>query len=193
MLVASLEHHEFPVQAYASAESFLDAYDPSQPGCLVLDLSMPDMNGLELQQELILRKLNIPIIFITGTADIPQAVQALKAGAVEFIEKPFRHEVLLRRIEDAFKLDIAMREEQSENISIQLKLDRLTDRETDVLRLLVSGTASLSSKEIARKLDISHRTVDHHRARIMEKTNSHSITELARMVDKAVIRVPTSK
>jgi len=193
MLVASLELHGYQVQDFESAKAFLDAYSSEQSGCLVLDLSMPTMNGLELQQELIKQSLTIPIIFITGTASIPQTVQALQAGAVDFLEKPFRHEILRQRIDKAFKTDQSLREKLSQHNSIHAKLARLTEREVDVLKLLVSGTASLSNKEIARELDISHRTVDHHRARIMEKTDAHSITELARMVDIAGLNSTTSE
>lgn len=193
MLVATLDHHGIQVQEFDSAEGFLEAYSYDQKGCLVLDLSMPNMSGLELQQELMDRNLSIPIIFITGTADIPQTVQALKAGAVDFLEKPFRHEVLIQRISEAFAKDEAMRDQELQNSSIKSKLARLTDREFEVLKLLVSGTASLSNKEIARELDISHRTVDHHRARIMEKSGAHSITELARMVDSAGIITSASE
>ena len=185
LLVASLEHHGLRVRAFDCAAAFLEAYSQEQAGCLVLDLSMPGMNGLELQQELIHRKLSIPIIFITGHADIPQTVRALKAGAVDFLEKPFRQEVLLERIDEAFSKDQKIRAEKSRDLSNQSRFARLTDREIEVLRLLVSGTASLSNKVVARKLDISHRTVDHHRARIMEKTGAHSITELARLAQLA--------
>ena len=185
LMLDSLEHHGFRVQAFDRAAAFLAAYNSEQAGCLVLDLSMPDMNGLELQQELIRRDVSIPIIFITGNADIPQTVQALKAGAVDFLEKPFRQEVLLQRIEEALSKDQKIRAEKNRNESIKSRFERLTARELDVLRLLVSGTASLSNKAIARKLDISHRTVDHHRARIMEKTGTHSITELARLAHQA--------
>lgn len=173
------------VETFESAQSFLDNYQADRSGCLVLDLRLPAMDGLELQQELAQRNMSIPIIFITGHGDIPHSVQALKAGAIDFLEKPFRQETLLQRIEEAFAEDQKLRAAKRQEDTMHSRFARLTDRERDVMRLLVSGPANPSSKEIARELSISHRTIDHHRARVMEKTGARSIAELVRMAHLA--------
>ena len=167
------------VRSFASAEAFLNSYDPDQPGCLLLDVRMPSMNGLELQSELLRRKISIPIIFISGHAGIPDSAKAFRAGAVDFLEKPFDNEILLERIEEAIKKDIANREQLIEHRKIQNRLNHLTVREQEVLTLIASGHPN---KEIARILDISHRTVEAHRARIMEKMHATGLANLMVMV-----------
>jgi two-component system response regulator FixJ len=163
------------VRSFESAEAFLNNYDPEQPGCLLLDVRMPSMSGLELQGELLKREIFIPIIFISGHAGIPDSAKAFRAGAVDFLEKPFDNEILLERIDEAIKKDIASREQFIEHREIQNRLDHLTLREQEVLSLIVRG---LSNKEIAKILDISNRTVEAHRASIMEKMQVKSFAEL---------------
>ena len=170
------------VRSFASAEAFLNNYDPEQPGCLLLDVRMPSMSGLELQDELLRREISIPIIFISGHAGIPDSAKAFRAGAVDFLEKPFDNEILLERIEEAIKKDIASREQRIEHRKIQNRLDHLTVREKEVLSLIVRGH---SNKEMARILDISNRTVEAHRASIMEKMQAESLAELMVMVTQS--------
>jgi two-component system, LuxR family, response regulator FixJ len=163
------------VRSFESAEAFLNNYDPEQPGCLLLDVRMPSMSGLELQGELLKREIFIPIIFISGHAGIPDSAKAFRAGAVDFLEKPFDNEILLERIDEAIKKDIVSREQFIEHREIQNRLDHLTLREQEVLSLIVRGHPN---KEIARILDISNRTVEAHRASIMEKMQVKSLAEL---------------
>jgi len=163
------------VRSFESAEAFLNNYDPEHPGCLLLDVRMPSMSGLELQGELLKREIFIPIIFISGHAGIPDSAKAFRAGAVDFLEKPFDNEILLERIDEAIKKDIASREQFIEHREIQNRLDHLTHREQEVLSLIVRGH---SNKEIAKILDISNRTVEAHRASIMEKMQVKSLAEL---------------
>ena len=163
------------VRSFESAEAFLNNYDPEHPGCLLLDVRMPSMSGLELQGELLKREIFIPIIFISGHAGIPDSAKAFRAGAVDFLEKPFDNEILLERIDEAIKKDIASREQFIEHREIQNRLDHLTHREQEVLSLIVRGH---SNKEIAKILVISNRTVEAHRASIMEKMQVKSLAEL---------------
>lgn len=173
-----LEISGFPVRAYPSATAFLDDYQESWPGCLLLDIGMPGMNGLELQQCLLEKNFKIPIIFLTGHGNVPQACKAFKAGAVDFVEKPFNEDKLLASIREAFEID---RQQRLMNRQVQEADDRfkrLTRREKEVFQYIVSG---LSNKEIARQLNISHRTIDVHRARVMEKMKANSLAELVTM------------
>jgi len=167
------------IRTFRAAEDFLNNYDPEKPGCLILDVRMPSMSGLELQDELLRREISIPIIFISGHSGIPDSAKAFRAGAVDFLEKPFDNEILLERIEEAIKKDIASREQLIEHREIQNRLDYLTVREQEVLSLMVRGH---SNKEMARMLDISNRTVEAHRASIMGKMHANSIAELMLMV-----------
>lgn len=177
-LPLALEKRGYQVDAYASAKEFLDNYLPHQAGCLVLDLSMPEMDGLELQDHLRKRAPDLPIIFITGHGNIPQSVQALRSGALDFLEKPFRQEALLSRIDEAFAGQKIKSDQRKDPAALREKAARLTDRETDVFRLLTRSETKLTNKEIARELDISHRTVEHHRARMMEKLEAATLPEL---------------
>lgn len=163
------------VRSYESAEDFLENYDPNQSGCLLLDVRMPSMSGLELQEELLKRNITLPIIFISGHADIPDSAKAFRAGAVDFLEKPFNNEILLKRIEEAIEKDITSREQLSEKQKILDRFNHLTAREKEVLTLIVT---SHSNKEAAKILDISNRTIDVHRAHIMEKMQAESLAEL---------------
>jgi FixJ family two-component response regulator len=182
-LSRALGKRGFEVVAFDSAGSFLNAYDPICSGCIVLDYGMPKMNGLELQEHLLKHGYAIPIIFITGHGGVPESVQAMKAGAIDFLEKPFRPEVLVERIKTAFDVDEKMRAIQEKALSARVKLKNLTARENEIVCMIVSNPANTASKEIGRSLDISPRTVDHHRARILEKTQCNSIVEL---VDLAI-------
>lgn len=163
------------IKSFDCATAFLDAYNPTIPGCLLLDVRMPIMDGLELQEVLIRRDISIPIIFISGNADIPDSAKAFRAGAVDFLEKPFDSKVLLERIAEAIKKDIEHRRKQIEKRKLQQRLNYLTEREKEVLCLIVS---SYSNKEAAKALDISKRTIDIHRAHIMEKMQAENITDL---------------
>jgi FixJ family two-component response regulator len=164
---------------YASAQEFLAAYQPSQPGCLVLDIRMPGMSGLELQQQLNLRGAVIPVIFMTGHGDIPMAVEAMQHGAFDFLQKPFRDQDLLDRIQRAIAKDAELRKSLGEHSRIRAHLDTLTAREREVLDLMTQGK---QNKSIAQDLGVSPRTVEIHRARVMEKMNAHSVAELVRMM-----------
>ena len=180
-LTRSLGKRGYVVEAYDSGEAFLAAYQPDQPSCLVLDVRMPGMSGLDLQEHLSERGFSIPIIFVTGHGDIPMSVRAIKEGAIEFLEKPYRVEVLLERIEEAIAIAAQSHDQQAANQAIKEGFARLTSRERDVMTLLVAGAADASNKVIARKLDISHRTVDDHRARIMAKMHARSLSDLVEM------------
>ena len=166
------------VDAFASAIEFLDAYRDDQPGCLVLDIRMPGMTGLELQEKLIERRSILPIIFITGHGDVPMAVEAMQAGAHGFIQKPFREQDLLDSINEALQKDAANRVALGELAAIRVRLASLTPREREVMDLVVHGKAN---KVIAGDLDLSQRTVEIHRARVMEKMEASSLAHLVRM------------
>lgn len=164
---------------FASAQEFLSSYDPSHPGCLVLDVRMPGMSGIELQQHLNLRGAVIPVIFITGHGDIPMAVEAMQQGAFDFLQKPFRDQDLIDRIQRALEKDRASRVELSERQRIRERRDSLTPREREVLELVTSGKPN---KVMAADLGLSQRTVEIHRARVMEKMGASSLAQLVRMV-----------
>lgn len=185
LLLDSLESRGMAVKAFDSAETFLDGADTRHGGCLLLDLELSGMGGLNLQSELNNRGISLPIIYITGCGDIPSTVEVLKAGTFDFLEKPCKQEVLFQRIDDALEEDFTVRSTINKN---QSRFARLTEREHEILMLLVSGSVDLSNKEIARKLDISHRTVEQLRARIMEKTQAQSITELAKLAKLVGLR-----
>ena len=180
-LALLLESNGLRVRCHPSAEAFLESYDAAEPGCLVLDVRMPAMSGLELQHELKRREIPIPIIFLSGHADVPMAARAFRAGAVDFLEKPFDAGELMSRIQDALDRDRRMREEALQRRHARACYERLTPREREVMALVVEGK---SNKEIARLLDVSHRTIDVHRARVMEKMGVRTLPQL---VDKAVL------
>lgn len=164
--------------ALASAREFLEAHDPTQPGCLVLDVRMPGMSGLELQQLLNLEGATIPVIFITGHGDVPMAVEALQAGACDFLQKPFRDADLIERIQRALEKDRANRAALAERNLIRQRFESLTPREREILALVSSGKAN---KAMAGELGVSQRTVEIHRARVMEKMGATSLAQLVRM------------
>jgi FixJ family two-component response regulator len=171
---AGLDSRDFP-----SARDFLAAYEAGTPGCLVLDVRMPGMSGIELQEELDRRGAALPIIFLTAYADVPTAVGAVRAGAVDFLQKPVEGGMLLERVRDALGLDSLSRARRSEAEGARARLARLTARESQVLQLVVEGQ---TNKAIAKALGISRRTVETHRAHIMRKTDAASLPELIRIV-----------
>ncbi|PUB11034.1 response regulator transcription factor [Yoonia sediminilitoris] len=177
-LARALGKRGFVVETFASATAFLEVFDASQTGCIVLDHGMPDMTGLELQAKLVADGFTVPIIFITGHGGVPESVQAMKAGAIDFLEKPFRTEALVERIKEAIKTNASKSAQREKALEAKAKLDMLTSREMEIVALIVSDPSNTTSKEIARVLDISPRTVDHHRARILEKLQIKSIVEL---------------
>ena len=166
------------VETHASAREFLDRYQPERPGCLVLDVRMPGMSGLELQTKMRELRWEIPVIILTGFGEVPVAVRAMKNGATDFSEKPVSQQILLEQIQQAIAKDAARREERAEQQSIAVRLDRLTRRESEVMKLVVEG---LSSREIGERLDVSHKTIEAHRAKIMKKMRAESVPHLVRM------------
>jgi len=172
------------VQSYDSALSFLERYDPAQPGCLVLDMCMPYMSGLELQDELVKRNSEIPIVFLSGHADIPVSSRAFRAGAVDFLEKPFDVEVLLERINEMVEQLVVTWPEVKKKRDIFEKYAHLTPREKEIFMLIVNNH---SNKQTAKILGISNRTVDVHRAHIMEKMQADSLNTLIIMAMTAEI------
>lgn len=177
-LSRSLRTRGYNTETYASAQAFLDSDAVERDGCLILDYGMPDMTGLELQQQLIKRKCTIPIVFITGHGGVPEAVEAVKHGAIDFLEKPFRPDILINRIEAALASAATTRASDESTRNARARLESLTEREREIAQFLVSNPAQSSSKDVARHLDISPRTVDHHRARILEKMDVASVAEL---------------
>jgi FixJ family two-component response regulator len=165
-------------EIFASADEFLEKITGQRPGCLVLDIRMPGLGGLELQDELIRRGNTLPIIFITGHGDVPMAVEAMQKGAVDFIQKPFRDQELLDRIRQALATDEERREEQQQHVEVAGRLERLTNREREVFDLVVTGKPN---KVIAYELGVSQRTVEIHRARVMEKMQARSLADLVKM------------
>ena len=170
---------------YASALDFLEHYDPRRHACLVADIRMPGLSGLELQQRLNEQRAEIPIIFITGHGDVPMAVNAMKAGAADFIQKPFRDQDLIDRIHKALDRDRERRASRAEEDTIRARLALLTPRETEVMERVVRGQAN---KVIAMDLGVSQRTVELHRARVMRKLKMRSLAELVHAVDKISAR-----
>jgi two-component system, LuxR family, response regulator FixJ len=170
-----------PARSFSSAVEFLDEFDPQAPGCLVLDLRMPGMSGRELQKRLLEMGSRTPIIFVTAHGDVPTAVDAVKDGAVDFIQKPFQDQKLLDMVNEALELDERLREEQWEREAVEARVATLTPRERQVMALVAAGKLN---KTAARELGISQRTVEIHRARVMEKMQARSVPDLVQMVMK---------
>jgi FixJ family two-component response regulator len=168
-------------QAFASTREFLNSKRPEGPACLVLDVRLPDVSGLEFQRELNHAQIEIPIIFITGHGDIPMSVQAMKAGAVEFLTKPFRGQELLDAVQEAIARDRAATVRRAELQEIRARYDSLTAREKEVMALVAQG---LLNKQVAAELGTSELTIKTHRARVMEKMRADSVADLVRMSEK---------
>ena len=180
---------------FVSAQEFLASYDPQQPGCLVLDVRMPGMSGLEVQRQLNLRGAVLPVIFITGHGDIAMAVEAMQDGAFDFLQKPFRDQDLIDRLQRALEKDNESRVALGQRARNRERLESLTPREREVLALVTSGKAN---KVMAADLGLSQRTVEIHRARVMEKMGASSVAQLVRMVldleegERGAIRHPST-
>lgn len=173
-----LEFNGHTVETFQNAAEFLAHYRPGSPGCLVLDLRMPGMSGLELQEHLNRHGVEIPIVFATAHGDVPAAVSALKKGAVDFIQKPFAPGDALAIVANALRRDAEIREQRAKRLLIEGRLAALSDRERDVLRRVVEGK---QNKMIAAELEISTKTVEFHRARIMEKMGADSVAALVQL------------
>ena len=184
-LVESVELH---AESFATAQEFLASKRQDGPSCLVLDVRLPDTSGLDLQQKLSRAGVRIPIIFITGHADIPMTVRAMKSGAVEFLTKPFREQDLLDVIHRALKRDREVRERQRQLAELQDRYSTLSARERDVMSLVVSG---LLNKQIAAELGASETTVKTHRGHVMQKMQAKSLPDLVRMADR--LKIPTHR
>jgi two-component system response regulator FixJ len=175
-----LESAGYAVESFPSATEFMETYRPERPGCLVLDVRLEGLSGLDLQEQMLSQGVELPIIFITGHGTVPMAVQALQRGALDFLAKPFTEADLLKRIEQALAEDGRRRRSRAKREASSAKLDSLTAREREVLDLVVAGR---TNKEIAAQLHISTKTVEAHRAKIMLKTQANNLVELVRMVD----------
>jgi FixJ family two-component response regulator len=176
----------YNVEIYGSAQEFLETTpDCPGPACLVLDVKMPGLDGLELQDQLQKREYTMPIVFITGHGDIPMSVKAIKRGAIDFLTKPFDETDLLKAVQEALKKDVANRSAMNERQNILQRVKSLTPREYEILTYVITG---MLNKHIAYHLTISEKTVKVHRGRIMEKLEIHSVAELVHMADKAGIQ-----
>ncbi len=167
------------VSSFASAVEFLDGFVPGVPGCLLLDVRLPGMSGLDLQAELTNREVAIPIIMITGYGDVAMAVRAMKNGAIDFIEKPFKGQALIDRIQEALRFDCDARTVRQNREDVRAQLDKLTRRERQVVEMIVDG---MSSKQIAAEFKVTTQAVDAHRARAMRKLSTKSVATLAKLV-----------
>jgi FixJ family two-component response regulator len=179
-----LHASQFNVVTFGSPQEFLERHDPHTPGCLVLDVAMPGLNGLELQEALTVKGSAIPIIFLTGHGDIPMSVQAMKGGALDFLTKPVHDEDLLKAVEAALEKDRIERQSRAELDDIRKRLATLTPREREVLTHVVSGQLN---KQIANDLGTVEKTIKVHRARVMEKMKVGSVAELVRLTERAGI------
>lgn len=166
------------VATYGTVGDFLQAWDDAQPGCLVLDLNLPDRTGLELLRELAERGCQTPVVFMSGMASVGEAVKALKLGSVDFVEKPFDLQEMIATIERALATDAARRNDQRCDSDLRRRFERLSLREREVMELVVAGAAN---KEVAARLGLSPKTVEVHRANVMRKTEASSLAELVRM------------
>lgn len=169
-------------EAYPNAQAFLDSGHDNKPGCLLLDIRMPGMSGLELQEKLKQKGSLLPIIFITGHGDVPMAVKAIKAGAADFVQKPFRDQELIDRIREVLEEDAQVRADKLQRAEILRRIDTLTEREREVMEQVVEGKAN---KVVAIDLSVSQRTVEIHRANVMEKMKARSLAQLVKLVMRA--------
>ncbi len=173
-----IESVRLKVETFPSAQAFLDDYDATNSGCLVLDVRMPGMSGLDLQELLVAQRIHVPIIFITGHGDVQMAVRAVQAGAFDFVEKPFNDQDLLDRIQKAIARDADQRGKDAQRAQLRALFASLTPREREVLDLVVEG---MSNKAIANSLGLSAKTVEVHRAKVMDKMHARSISDLVKM------------
>jgi FixJ family two-component response regulator len=179
-LARAIQAADLNVKTFASARELLDQNPPEGPGCLVLDVHMPGVSGLDLQAELNSRDIRTPIIFITGHGDIPASVKALKGGAVDFLTKPFKASQLLEAIREALKKDERLQASRGQQAEVQRRIQTLTPREREVLGLVVKG---LMNKQIAAELGAAERTIKVHRGRLMQKMQVQSVADLVRAVE----------
>jgi FixJ family two-component response regulator len=182
-----LRHEGLEVETFVSSQEFLDRPRVFAPGCLILDFSLPGLNGLELQKRVAVERPNMPIIFITGHGNIPMTVQAMKAGAVEFLTKPFSDEVLLNAIRNAIERSKALVDRDAQIQLLKIRYERLTSRERDVMALVVIG---FPNKQIASQLGISEITVKGHRGSMMRKMNADSLAGLVNMAARLRLKKP---
>ena len=178
-LTRLMEQVELPVQDYRNAQEFLESYRPETPGCLVLDVRMPGMSGLELHRELLQRGWTIPVLFLTAHGDVPMAVDALKRGAFDFIEKPLRGQLLIDTIRRALVCDIEQRQHADRKDTIESRFGLLTPREMEVVEMVVEGK---NNKAIAGELGVSPQAIDARRSRAMAKLQVESVAELVKLV-----------
>jgi FixJ family two-component response regulator len=176
-------------RTFPSALEFLNFSHPDAPGCLILDIKMPKLSGLELQKRLAEKGITFPIVFITGHGTVPASVRAFKAGAMDFLQKPFRDSELLDAVARGIEKHRRLRQEQHEMRELQARLDTLTPREREVFRLVVSG---MLNKQVAFNLGTAEKTIKVHRARVMEKMGAQSFADLVRFAEKLGIRSPVS-
>ena len=174
---------------FTSASEFLRAKRPDAPGCIVLDVRLPDLSGLDLQQELAKANVDLPVIFVTGHADIPMTVRAMKAGAVEFLTKPFREQELLEAVQRAISRHRQIRDQRASMRVLQSRYELLTPREREVFPLVASG---LLNKQVAAELNASEKTIKVHRGQLMQKMEAHSLSDLIRMAEQLGVLSPRS-
>lgn len=174
-----LESNGFEIELFTSAKEFLDSCNSGKPGCVVLDIRMPGMTGLELQEKLNKKGIRTPVIFVTGHGDIPMAVSAVKRGAMDFIEKPFNESEMLELIRNALVLDTQQREADKQQAVIYSRLAKLTSREREVMECVIAGK---SNKLIADQFGIAVKTVEAHRAKVMDKMEANSLADLVHQV-----------
>ena len=180
-----LRHEGLGVETFTSAQDFLSSPRPTVPSCLVLDYSLPGLNGLELQKRMAVERHEMPIIFITGHGDIPMSVNAMKTGAVDFLTKPFRDQEMLDAVTRALERDLERRREEHSNSDIRTRFESLTSRQRQILALV---TAGLMNKEVAFRIGISEMTVKIHRGHMMRKMGTKSLADLALMAEKLGVR-----
>jgi FixJ family two-component response regulator len=180
-----LETEGFSVRTFFEGTSFLDSVRPDQQGCIILDIHLPQISGLDLQQILAERGVDLPIIFLTGFGDVPKATAGLKAGAVDFLEKPVDADVLIKAVREALDLSLQRQQEKARQKELEALYSHLTPREKEIIVLLARG---YSAKQVGRALNISHRTAEIHRARIMEKLGVQSLADLVALAIRIGIR-----
>jgi len=181
LLTKLVQSIDVPVEVFASSQEFLSRARPEEPSCIILDVRMPGLSGLDLQERLVQSGIDIPVIFITGFGNVPQSVRAMKAGAVDFLEKPFENQALLDAVNRALERSRLALQHRSELREIRDRIESLTPREYEVFVRIAAG---LANKQVADKLAISEKTVKIHRARVMQKMQARTFAELVRMAEK---------